>query len=80
MQNKLHWAITGKTAAEIIQERADSSRPNMGLTTWNGARVRKADVTVAKNYLNPDEMDALNRVVVMYLDYAELQARNRRPL
>ncbi len=52
----------------------------MGLTTWNGARVRKADVTVAKNYLNPDEMDALNRVVVMYLDYAELQARNRRPL
>ena len=80
VQNKLHWAITGKTAAEIIAERADAARTNMGLSSWKGAKVRKGDVTVAKNYLNADEISELNRIVVMYLDYAEDQARHRRPL
>ncbi len=79
MQNKLHWAVTGNTAAELIAERADPAQPNMGLTTWPGGRVRKQDVTVAKNYLNKDEIDTLNRIVVMYLDYAEDQARGARP-
>ena len=80
VQNKMHWAVTGHTAAEIIAERADSSKPNMGLTAWKGAKVRKTDVTVAKNYLNEDEIRQLNRVVTMYLDYAEEQAERRRPL
>ncbi len=61
IQNKLHWAITGKTAAELISERADSSKPNMGLTSWKGAKARKADATVAKNYLSQDEISELNR-------------------
>ena len=80
VQNKLHWAITGQTAAEIIAARADSSKPNMGLTHWKNApkgRIRKTDVGVAKNYLNDKELDGLNRIVAMYLDYAELQAENR---
>ena len=80
VQNKLHWAITGKTAAEIISERADAAKPNMGLTTWKGAKVRKADVTVAKNYLDQEEIQGLNRIVTMYLDYAESQAERRQPL
>ncbi len=80
VQNKLHWAITGMTAAEIIKDRADSDQPNMGLTSWKGTKVRKADVSVAKNYLSKEEIDELNRIVVMYLDYAEMQARNRKPL
>jgi hypothetical protein len=80
VQNKLHWAITGSTAAEIIAERASAEMPNMGLTTWKGAKVRKADVTVAKNYLNDDEIRQLNRIVTMYLDYAEEQAERRKPL
>lgn len=80
VQNKLHWAITGKTAAELISERVDSQKPNMGLTTWKGAKVRRDDVTVAKNYLNAEEIEQLNRIVVMYLDYAEDQAKRRRQL
>jgi hypothetical protein len=80
VQNKLHWAITGRTAAEIIAERADAEKPNMGLTTWKGAKVRRADVTVAKNYLQEDEIRQLNRIVTMYLDYAEEQAERRHPL
>jgi hypothetical protein len=80
VQNKLHWAITGKTAAELIAERADSSKPNMGLTSWKGSKVRRTDVVVAKNYLNIEEIGELNRIVVMYLDYAEDQARRRKPL
>ena len=80
IQNKLHWASTGHTAAELIAERADASQPNMGLTTWKGAKVRKADVTVAKNYLRGDEIGELNRIVTMYLDYAEDQAKRRRVL
>jgi hypothetical protein len=83
VQNKLHWAIHGRTAAEVIKERADASRPNMGLTTWKnapGGRIRKADVTVAKNYLSHEEISELNRVVTMYLDYAEDQARRKKPM
>ena len=80
VQNKLHWAITGSTAAEIIADRASADKPNMGLTTWKGAKVRAADVTVAKNYLNDDEVRQLNRIVTMYLDYAEEQAERRKPL
>jgi len=83
VQNKLHWAIHGHTAAEIIKERADARKPNMGLTTWKNApagAIRKADVAVAKNYLNKDELDALNRIVTMYLDYAEDRARNKRTM
>ncbi len=72
--------IEGKTAAEIIAERANPDAPNMGLTTWKGAKVRKPDVTVAKNYLNEDEMRQLNRIVTSYLDYAEDQAERRRVL
>jgi len=64
VQNKLHWATSGHTAAEIIAERADASRPNMGLTSWKGAKVRKGDVTVAKNYLNETEIRQLNRIII----------------
>jgi hypothetical protein len=78
MQNKLHFAATGHTAAELIALRADQVKPNMGLTAWKGNVVRKADVTVAKNYLNEDEIRELNRVVTMWLDFAEDQARRRK--
>jgi hypothetical protein len=78
IQNKLHFAATGKTAAELISSRADSTKPNMGLTTWKGEVVRKGDVTVAKNYLREKEIDELNRIVVMWLDYAEDQAKRRK--
>lgn len=83
VQNKLHWAIHGRTAAEIVVERADSSKPNMGLTTWKNSphgAIRKTDVSIAKNYLSEDELSELNRVVSMYLDYAESQARKRAPM
>ena len=78
VQNKLHYAITKHTAAEIIYGRADSTKPNMGLTTWKnapGGRIRKSDVVIAKNYLDETEMGNLNEIVTMYLDYAERQAR-----
>lgn len=78
IQNKLHFAVTGKTAAELIAERADSTRPNMGLTTWKSGSVQKADVTVAKNYLHEPEIEELNRIVTMWLDFAEDQARRRK--
>lgn len=78
IQNKLHYAATGKTAAELIAERADSQQPNMGLTTWKSGSVQKADVTVAKNYLREAEIDGLNRIVTMWLDYAEDQAKRRK--
>ena len=83
VQNKLHWAITGRTAAETIVSRADSAKPNMGLTTWKNAPkgpVRKGDVSVAKNYLSEPEIAALNRIVTMYLDYAEDQAARQQPM
>ncbi len=78
VQNKLHYAATGKNAPELIAERADHTRPNMGLTAWKAGVVRKGDVTVAKNYLNEEEISELNRIVTMFLDYAEDQARRRR--
>jgi hypothetical protein len=78
IQNKLHFAVTGKTAAELIAERADSGRPNMGLTSWKSSRVQKADVTIAKNYLHEPEIHELNRIVTMWLDFAEDQARRRK--
>jgi len=80
IQNKLHFAATGKTAPELIAERADSARPNMGLTAWKSGVVRKSDVTVAKNYLREDEINELNRIVVMFLDFAEDQARRRKQI
>jgi hypothetical protein len=80
VQNKMHWAITGKTAAEIIHGRADSDKPNMGLTNFCGAKVRKQDVAIAKNYLNEDELLALNNLVEQYLIFAEGQAMRRIPM
>lgn len=80
VQNKMHWAITGQTAAEIILNRADQSQPNMGLTNWRGGKVRKADVSIAKNYLNADELAALNNLVEQYLVFAEGQAMRRVPM
>jgi hypothetical protein len=81
VQNKLHWAISRQTAAEIICTRADSKKANMGLTTWKNApsgQIRKSDVSIAKNYLDEKELSGLNRIVSMYLDYAEVQANDRK--
>ncbi len=80
MQNKLHFAATGLTAPELIASRADATQPNMGLTAWKGGTVRKGDIVVAKNYLKEQEIDELNRVVVMFLDFAEDQARRRKQI
>lgn len=80
VQNKMHWAIHGRTAAELIHERADANKPQMGLTTWAGDRPRRLDAGVAKNYLTEDEIKGLNLIVSAYLDFAELQAMNRRPM
>ncbi len=80
VQNKMHWAAHGHTAAEVIHLRANASQPNMGLTTWDGDRPRKTDVSIAKNYLKRDEIEALNRIVTAYLEFAELQALNRKPM
>jgi hypothetical protein len=81
VQNQLHFATTGQTAAEIVHERADSEKPFMGLTTWKNApkgKVLKSDVTIAKNYLNETEMDRLNRLAVMFIDFAEFRALNKQ--
>ena len=80
VQNKLHFAVSGKTAAELIYERADAKKSNMGLTSWKGAKVRTGDVTIAKNYLNAREGKGLNRIVTMYLDFAEDQAKRHRQI
>ncbi|WP_029463095.1 virulence RhuM family protein [Serpentinimonas barnesii] len=80
VQNKMHWAITGQTAAEIIHTRADKNQPNMGLTNWRGGKVRKTDVSIAKNYLSADELAALNNLVEQYLVFAEGQAMRRVPM
>lgn len=80
VQNKMHWAITGQTAAEIVHERADKNKPNMGLTNWRGSKIRKADVSIAKNYLNAEELAALNNLVEQYLVFAEGQAMRRIPM
>ncbi len=79
-QNKLLYAVTGKTAAEIIVERADAEKPNMALTAWKGSIVRKQDINVAKNYLNEEEIDTLNRLVVIFLETAELRAKSRQEI
>lgn len=80
VQNKMLWAVTGQTAAEIIHSRADAQKVNMGLTAWNGQKILAPDVVIAKNYLLKEEMDKLDRLTVMYLDYAELQAQRRIPM
>ena len=83
VQNKLHWAITGHTAAELIAKRADAEKPNMGLTTWKRApkgKVLKSDISTAKNYLSEKELKSLNRIVTMYLDYAESQAERQNAM
>lgn len=80
MQNKMHYAATGLTAAEIIRRRADASRPNMGVTAWKGSRVLKQDVGTAKNYLDAQEIDTLNRITVMFLDQTEFRALRRQDI
>jgi hypothetical protein len=80
VQNKMHWAVHGQTAAEVIHSRADAARPHMGLTSWKGAKPRKPDVAVAKNYLTEPELKKLSLIVTQYLDFAELQALERRPM
>ena len=80
VQNKMHWAAHGHTAAEIVVDRANAIQPNMGLTSWSGAKPTKEDAEIAKNYLNHEELDTLNRIVTMYLDFAELQALNRKSM
>ena len=80
VQNKMHWAAHGHTAAEVIAVRANASQPNMGLTSWSGDVPRQSDVTVAKNYLSAEELETLNRIVTAYLEFAELQAMNRKPM
>lgn len=80
VQNKMLFSITAMTAAEIVQSRADHTKPNMGLTSWEGGRVRKGDIDIAKNYLDHGELDELNRVVTMYLDFAENRARRGIPM
>jgi hypothetical protein len=80
VQNKMHWAAHGHTAAEIVAARADAAKPNMGLTSFTGVHPKQADSEIAKNYLNPEELDILNRIVTIYLDFAELQALSRKPM
>ena len=80
VQNKMLWAITGQTATELIADRSDAHKPNMSVTSFRGSIVRKGDVGIAKNYLQQDEIDELNRIVTMYLDYAEDQAKKRKTI
>ena len=80
VQNKIHWAAHGHTAAEIVNERADAARPNMGLTNWQGAQPAKGEAAIAKNYLTTEELEVLNRIVTAYFEFAELQALNRKPM
>jgi hypothetical protein len=80
VQNKMHWAAHGQTAAEVVHARADAAKPQMGLTNWLGAKPSKAEAVIAKNYLSPTELEALNRIVTAYLELAEVQALNRLPM
>lgn len=80
VQNKMHWAVHGHTAAELIMERADGGKPNAGMTNWVGAKPRKSDAQVAKSYLNPEELEALNSIVSAYLEFARVQAMNRKAM
>src|ERR1017187_2142671 len=79
-QNKMHWAAHGQTAAEVIHARGDAAKPQAGMTNWVGAQPNKAEAVIAKNYLSPEELNALNRIVVAYLEWAEVQALNRQPI
>lgn len=80
IQNKMHWAAHGHTAAEVVVERADATLPNMGMTNFSGRSPRRSEAAIAKNYLTSAELDTLNRIVVAYLEFAELQARSRKPM
>ena len=80
VQNKMHWAAHKHTAAEVIYQRADAEKEYMGLTSWQGKSIKRTDVEVAKNYLNKDELDALNKIVTAYLDIAEVHALNHEPM
>lgn len=80
LQNKMHWAVHGNTAAEIVYQRADSSKPNMGLTSFKGSKPTKAETEIAKNYLNEEELNMLNRIVTAYIEVAEIQAMNKTPM
>lgn len=80
VQNKMHWAAHGHTAAEVIYQRADAEKENMGLTSWSGDRIRRPDVEIAKNYLSAEELDALNKIVSAYLDIAEVNALSQEPM
>lgn len=80
VQNKFHFAVHGKTAAEVIMQRANSDKPNMGLTNYSGGKIKKQDIVIAKNYLDEDELNILNRLVNQYLEFAELQALQRKPM
>jgi hypothetical protein len=80
VQNKMHWAAHGQTAAEVVHRRADAAKPQMGLTSWLGTKPTKEEAAIAKNYLTADELDTLNRIVTAYLEFAELQALNRKPM
>ncbi|WP_412754403.1 virulence RhuM family protein [Legionella donaldsonii] len=80
IQNKMHWAAHGHTAAEIIHQRADADKLNMGMTNWTGSIIRKNEAEIAKNYLTEQELDILNRIVTMYLEFAEVQALSRKPM
>src|ERR1035437_96662 len=80
VQNRMHWAAHGQTAAEIIYGRADASKQNMGMTSWSGGTIRREETEIAKNYLNEKELDMLNRIVTAYLEFAEIQALNRKPM
>ena len=80
VQNKMHWAAHKHTAAEVVFYRADAEKENMGLTSWEGKQIKKSDSEIAKNYLNDEEIDALNKIVTAYLDIAEVQALNHEPM
>ncbi|KAF5425692.1 hypothetical protein C5S42_09825 [Candidatus Methanomarinus sp.] len=80
VQNKMHWAAHGQTAAEIVYQRVDSTKKNIGLTNWTGNTISKSEVSIAKNYLNSEELDILNRIVMAYLEFAEIQALERNPM
>ena len=80
VQNKMHWAAHGQTAAEVVHARVDAAKPQMGMTNWVGTKPSKAEAIIAKNYLSPEELNALNRIVTVYLELAEVQALNRRPM
>jgi len=80
VQNKMHWAAHGQTAAEVVHARASAAKPQMGMTNWVGTKPSKAEAVIAKNYLSPEELNALNRIVTAYLEFAEVQALNRRPM